>query len=666
MDSIGAANGLTVDQTEDASEFTAANLAQYKAVVWLSTTGDVLNDAQQAAFEGYIRSGGGYVGVHAAADTEYDWPWYGQLVGAWFKSHPATQQATVNVTDRAHPSTKDVPATWTRTDEWYDYKRSPRADVHVLAELQEEDVQRRDDGLRPPDRVVPGVRRRPHLLHGPRAHAGELRRAGVPLAPDRRDPVGGGAGVRRLQRHAAAAAVRGGRRRVRRRAGLQVDDRAPEHGRVRASTAARCGSRPRTATCGAAAAAAKNLILQQAPSGAWEITTKVTINSTGGSQQAALLVYADDDNYFKLGQIARDGGRWFEVVQEIGGSPRHDAALDRLVIDGSYPTTFYLRLSQTEGTVTASASQDGATWSQVGRTGNAGAVRDAADRRQRGHQRQRVRDHRGVRLRSTSASSPAADTTPPTVTATPDGLRTSDGKFLNSRDRHAGRERPRLRASTRSSTRSATARSSPTPRRSRPAARSATARPTRRATRPPIGTHHGHDRDAAGLPAGRGRARLQAPLRRDGADRSPTGRSPARAASTPTPTSACSNSWGGMGLLWYGKQQLQSPYTIRAEWRMYADDDNSGVFIGFPDPGDDPWKPVAEGYEIQIDPTDSDPTRRTGSVYSFQAANAAALALALEAARPVERDGGAGRRPADRDPPQRGRDQPLHVAAPGA
>ncbi len=85
-----------------------------------------------------------------------------------------------------------------------------------------------------------------------------------------------------------------------------------------------------------------------------------------------------------------------------------------------------------------------------------------------------------------------------------------------------------------------------------------------------------------------------------------------------------------MGLLWYGKQQLQSPYTIRAEWRIYADDDNSGLFIGFPDPGDDPWKPVAEGYEIQIDPTDGDPTRRTGSVYSFQAANAASLALALK------------------------------------
>jgi type 1 glutamine amidotransferase len=137
IEAIGAASSLGVDKTEDASAFTAANLAQYKAVIWLSTTGDVLNEAQQTAFEGYIKGGGGYVGVHAAADTEYDWPWYGQLVGAWFKSHPATQQATIDVGDRVHPSTKDVPATWTRTDEWYDYKRNPRADVHVLAELQE-------------------------------------------------------------------------------------------------------------------------------------------------------------------------------------------------------------------------------------------------------------------------------------------------------------------------------------------------------------------------------------------------------------------------------------------------------------------------------------------------------------------------------------------------
>ncbi|WP_190232914.1 ThuA domain-containing protein [Streptomyces avicenniae] len=134
---LGAANGFSVTATEDPTAFTTANLAQYQAVVWLSTTGDVLNAAQQGAFEAYIADGGGYVGIHAAADTEYDWPWYGGLVGAWFRSHPATQEATIHVEDRANPSTEHLHEEWTRTDEWYDYRTNPRSDVKVLASLDE-------------------------------------------------------------------------------------------------------------------------------------------------------------------------------------------------------------------------------------------------------------------------------------------------------------------------------------------------------------------------------------------------------------------------------------------------------------------------------------------------------------------------------------------------
>ncbi|WP_425476407.1 ThuA domain-containing protein [Paraflavitalea speifideaquila] len=85
---LGQENKFGVDTSSDATVFNKDNLKQYKAVVFLSTTGNVLNEEQQAAFEQYIRSGGGFVGVHAATDTEYDWPWYGKLVGAWFKSHP--------------------------------------------------------------------------------------------------------------------------------------------------------------------------------------------------------------------------------------------------------------------------------------------------------------------------------------------------------------------------------------------------------------------------------------------------------------------------------------------------------------------------------------------------------------------------------------------------
>ena len=85
---MAAEKGFTVDFSEDATKFTTANLKQYNAVVFLSTTGDVLNDMQQQEFERYIQAGGGFLGIHAAADCEYDWPWYGKLVGAWFLDHP--------------------------------------------------------------------------------------------------------------------------------------------------------------------------------------------------------------------------------------------------------------------------------------------------------------------------------------------------------------------------------------------------------------------------------------------------------------------------------------------------------------------------------------------------------------------------------------------------
>ncbi|WFE57464.1 ThuA domain-containing protein [Micromonospora sp. WMMD712] len=134
---LGAANSFTVTATEDAAQFTTANLARFEAVIFLNTTGDVLNDSQQAAFESYIGAGGGYVGVHAAADTEYNWPFYGNLVGAWFASHPAIQQARVKVEDRAHAATAHLGQTWTRTDEWYDFRTNARSTAHVLASLDE-------------------------------------------------------------------------------------------------------------------------------------------------------------------------------------------------------------------------------------------------------------------------------------------------------------------------------------------------------------------------------------------------------------------------------------------------------------------------------------------------------------------------------------------------
>ena len=133
---LGGAGGFVVDTTESADVFTDAGLAPYAAVVFLNTTEDVLDADSEAAFERYVRGGGGYVGVHAASDTEYEWPFYGDLVGAYFESHPAVQTAAVDVVDREHASTRHLPARWERADEWYTFRAAPQG-VHVLATLDE-------------------------------------------------------------------------------------------------------------------------------------------------------------------------------------------------------------------------------------------------------------------------------------------------------------------------------------------------------------------------------------------------------------------------------------------------------------------------------------------------------------------------------------------------
>ncbi|HET9209312.1 MAG TPA: ThuA domain-containing protein [Thermoanaerobaculia bacterium] len=137
--SLGAANGFRVDASEDAAVFNSRGLRSYRAVIFLNTTGDVLNDAQRAAFKAYVRQGGGWVGVHSAADTEHAWPFYGQLLGkgAWFASHPAIQTATLLREDAAHPSTRHFPARLSFTDEWYNFKADPRGVVDVLLSLDE-------------------------------------------------------------------------------------------------------------------------------------------------------------------------------------------------------------------------------------------------------------------------------------------------------------------------------------------------------------------------------------------------------------------------------------------------------------------------------------------------------------------------------------------------
>ncbi|MFY9233832.1 MAG: ThuA domain-containing protein [Fimbriimonadaceae bacterium] len=138
---IAKERGWGVLITEDPAWFTPKRLESFDTVVFLLTTGDALDDGQQQAMEGFIRKGGGYVGVHAASDTEYEWAWYGRLVGAYFASHPAVQEATINIEDTKHPSTSFLPNSWKRRDEWYDFKVNPRPNVRVLASLDESTYQ---------------------------------------------------------------------------------------------------------------------------------------------------------------------------------------------------------------------------------------------------------------------------------------------------------------------------------------------------------------------------------------------------------------------------------------------------------------------------------------------------------------------------------------------
>lgn len=133
---LGRKNGFIALQTESGEDFTPQNLKNYKLIVFLNTTMDVLNDAQQKAFESYIKNGGSYLGVHAASDTEYDWPWYGKLVGGYFVSHPEQQTAKIDVLDKTHPSTAHLQNVWMHYDEWYNFK-DLNPNVHVLLKLDE-------------------------------------------------------------------------------------------------------------------------------------------------------------------------------------------------------------------------------------------------------------------------------------------------------------------------------------------------------------------------------------------------------------------------------------------------------------------------------------------------------------------------------------------------
>jgi type 1 glutamine amidotransferase len=135
LKSIAQEEGYELDHTEDAAHFAPAQLERYDALLFLHTTGDLLTGSQESALREYVEGGGGFVGIHAAADAEYDWPWYGELLGAYFSDHPAVQEATLHVA--SHSSlTEMVPNPWTLTDEWYNFTMVAE-DLTVLLTVDE-------------------------------------------------------------------------------------------------------------------------------------------------------------------------------------------------------------------------------------------------------------------------------------------------------------------------------------------------------------------------------------------------------------------------------------------------------------------------------------------------------------------------------------------------
>lgn len=137
IEQMGDASGFEVDDSEDASVFSTENLHGYAVIVFLNTTGEILESEQQETMESFIGDGGGFVGIHAAADAEYDWPWYGELVGAYFESHPDPQLGRVRVTARDHPVVAGLPGEFEIVEEWYNFSSLPSADVAVLATVDE-------------------------------------------------------------------------------------------------------------------------------------------------------------------------------------------------------------------------------------------------------------------------------------------------------------------------------------------------------------------------------------------------------------------------------------------------------------------------------------------------------------------------------------------------
>ncbi|CAN5115816.1 hypothetical protein BH23BAC1_BH23BAC1_14050 [soil metagenome] len=138
FNSLASEKGFNITSTEEAEMFTPENLKNFTAVVFLNTSGVILDENQKKAFQDYILNGGGFVGVHAASFTELDWPWFGELVGRFFKGHPKVQEAIIKVVDNKHPATSHLPQKWTWTEEWIDFHPLNSKNLQVVLKVDED------------------------------------------------------------------------------------------------------------------------------------------------------------------------------------------------------------------------------------------------------------------------------------------------------------------------------------------------------------------------------------------------------------------------------------------------------------------------------------------------------------------------------------------------
>ena len=145
IEALGEENDFTVTHSEDSEIFLSKKLKRYDLIIFLNTTGDIFNAEEEAGFKKYVNKGGSFLGVHAATDTEFEWAWYGRLIGAYFKSHPKQAKAKIDVKDKNHESTKHLPSPWSHYDEWYNFK-SISENIHVLLSLDESSYEGGENG----------------------------------------------------------------------------------------------------------------------------------------------------------------------------------------------------------------------------------------------------------------------------------------------------------------------------------------------------------------------------------------------------------------------------------------------------------------------------------------------------------------------------------------